>query len=275
MREAIDDLMARRPMAELEVALPPGAKAEFEARGFTRIDRITTDEEVAWLRQVYDLIFGGAVDLVPGALVRDVTQRLDEQRGERQSQVIRPEWRLPGLTQTLFWRNGRRLAAELLDLDPATMEAWGHMVRKAPGDDEALPWHQDEAFWDPRFDYRALGCWMPLDPATVESGCMRLVPGSHLGGIRPHAYPGGDATVTTLVCQDVPEHRAIDRPIPVGGASFHHCRTIHGSGPNTTGHVRRAVINEWQAPPARRATPADRPWYWARAGVLKEHLAPA
>jgi len=271
----ISALMARRPVRELDVALPAGAKTEFWAQGFTKIDRITTDEEIAWLREVYDVLFSPGVELIPGALVRDVTTRLDAQRGDRQSQVLRPEWKFRDLKQTTFWRNGRRLVAELLELDPAEMEGWGHMVRKAPHDSEGLPWHQDEAFWDPNFDYLAASCWMPLDPATVESGCMSLVPGSHLSGIRPHAYPDGDAQVTTLFCPDVDAQAATPHPIPIGGASFHHCRTVHGSGPNTTAQVRRAYINEWQKKPAKRDTPADRPWYWAREAVAREHFLKA
>ena len=45
-------------------------------------------------------------------------------------------------------------------------------------------------------------------------------------------------------------------PVPVGGVSFHHCRTMHWSGPNTSGHVRRAYVNAWQTPPVRRASRA-------------------
>ena len=274
MSAMIDELLARRPMGELAVELPAGAKAEFWERGFTKIDRITTDEEVEWLREVYDLLFSDDIDLIPGAIVRDVLQPLDEQRGNRQSQVLRPEWRFPVLKETVFWRNGNRLAAELLDLDPTTMDGWGHMVRKAPGDTEALPWHQDEAFWDPRFDYLGAGVWMPLDPATVESGCMSLAPGSHRQGIRHHAYLNDDPKVTSLVCQDFNAETAVPHPINIGGASFHHCRTVHGSGPNRSPHVRRAYVNEWQSQPVKRETPAPRPWYWERAKVVKEHFAP-
>ena len=41
----------------------------------------------------------------------------------------------------------------------------GVVQRHKVGD--SLPWHQDEAYWDTAFAYRALGVWVPLDPATV------------------------------------------------------------------------------------------------------------
>jgi len=48
------------------------------------------------------------------------------------------------------------------------------MIRKPPRIGDALPWHQDEANWDPQFVYRALGCWLPLDDATPENGAMKI-----------------------------------------------------------------------------------------------------
>src|SRR5687768_14093570 len=206
MADVVQDLMARRPDVAFEATLTHQARAEFVERGFTKIDRITSDEEVAWLREVYDALFDGGA----GAYVlRDVMTRIDEQRGDRIGQIIRPENYLPELKETQFWKNSRRLAAELLGLSIREMDGWGHMVRKAPHDDEALPYHQDEAFWDPNFDYKSLGVWMPLDPATVESGCMSLAPGSHLEGVREHRLGKGDPAVTYIEMIDPPLERMV------------------------------------------------------------------
>ena len=276
MSDVVQAVMARRPTAAFRAELPAQAAEEFAVQGFTKIDRITSDEEVEWLREVYDVLFGGGAGAY---VVRDVMTRIDAQRGDRVGQIIRPEDYLPDLKQTQFWKNSRRLAAQLLGLNEAEMEGWGHMVRKSPRDTESLPYHQDEAFWDPEYDYRSLGVWMPLDPATVESGCMKLAPGSHLEGIWPHQLGQGDPAVTYIEAVNQPHDRVVPHPIPVGGASFHHCRTVHGSGPNTSGHVRRAYINEWQAAPVKRATPKDHPWYWPRREAMlklaQERMKPA
>ena len=42
--------------------------------------------------------------------------------------------------------------------------------------------------------------------------------------------------------------------------SFHHPRTLHYAGPNTTGKARRAWANEYQSAPIMLQAPADRPW---------------
>jgi hypothetical protein len=269
LADAIADLLTRRPGVECRPELTARDREEFAERGFIKIDRITSDEEIEWLADVYDALFA------PGSaayVVRDVMTRIDAQRGERVSQIIRPENYVPELKETQFWKNSRRLSAELLSLDIPAMDGWGHMVRKAPRDTERLPYHQDEAFWDPNFDYKSLGVWMPLDEATVESGCMSLVPGSHRRGIQPHQLGQGDPAVTYIELKEQAQP-AVPHPVPKGGASFHHCRTIHGSGPNVSERPRRAYINEWQAVPQKRSAPKDHPWYWPRFEAMQKFAA--
>jgi hypothetical protein len=48
---------------------------------------------------------------------------------------------------------------------------------------------------------------------------------------------------------------------------------IHGSAPNVSDRPRRAYINEWQAVPAKRATPKDHPWYWPRFEAMQKMAA--
>jgi len=270
MVDRVAEIMARMPSRRFEAELPKGAAEEFREKGFTEVARITTDEEVEWLREVYDALFEGEAGAY---VVRDVMTRIDEQRGDRVGQIIRPENYWPQLRDTQFYRNSQKLSSQILGLAPAAMEAWGHMVRKSPNDTEALCWHQDEAFWDPHFDYQALGCWMPLDPATIESGCMDMIPGSHKLGIVPHKLGQDDPAVSYIEAIEPDTSKAVPRPIPVGGASFHHCRTLHGSGPNTTGNVRRAFIFVWQKVPVRRETPKDHPWWFTRFEVQSK-MAP-
>ena len=270
MANKVDEIVARRPTKEFAANLSAEKIAEFRQSGFTRIDRITTDEEVDWLRELYDLLFSGEIKLLPGALVTDVSNPIENQRGLRISQVLRPEHFIPALRETQFCRNGRAIATQLLGTG-AEVEYWGHMVRKAPRDTESVPWHQDEGYSDPSFDYDAFSCWMPLDPATIESGCMSFIPGSHKGHVLRHGFAGGDPTITTLVLEEpVDLERAVPQPVAIGGASFHHNRTLHGSGPNTSERPRRAYVNEWQAKPVARAKPHERDWYWTRQKMLRE-----
>ncbi len=259
MASPLDEIVARRPAADFAVSLDAGRIAEFRERGFTCVERITSDEELAWLGEVYDALFRERVQAVPGGYF-DLARPYESEGEDQLPQILMPEVAVPALRQTAFWRNGRALAAALLDADATRLRGWGHMIRKPARLGAALPWHQDEAYWDPAFEYAALGSWLPLDPATRESGCLWFLPGSHRGPVRAHRHVGDDPAVHALVTDDVDPAPAVPVPLPAGGASFHHCRTLHSSGPNTSARVRRAWANEWQLPPVRRSTAERRPW---------------
>ena len=249
----IDELMARRPEVEFAVNLTPAQCEQFRESGFTSIERITTYTELAWLGDIYDKMFAERISFVPDAFV-DVLRPNGTTDVDSQKQILLPELKFPELRKTAFWRNGRRLAAVLLGLELKDVRGWGHMIRKPPrdGDYGALPWHQDEAYWDRSFKYHATSCWMPLDPATVESGCMSFIPGSHRSGVREHRATGGDFATHVVSVEGVDDALAVPVPVPAGGAVFHHCRTLHSSGPNRSARVRRAYSNEFQIEPVKR-----------------------
>ncbi len=256
---ALVALLGSRPEVELEVALTPGAVEHFRERGFVAIERLTTERELRWLGELYDRLFAERMQTVPGGYF-DLSRPYDSPGEDLQPQIIGPEASFPELRKTAVFRNGRRLAAQLLGVEPEKLRGWGHMIRKPARIGAPLPWHQDEAYWDPAFEYRALGCWMPLDPATRESGCMRFIPGSHRGEVRTHRHVGDDPAVHALVTDDVDERLAVEVPVEPGGAIFHHCRMVHSSLPNQSDRVRRAWANEFQLPPAPRAEAYPRPW---------------
>ncbi len=255
----LDDLLARRPDARFEVAFGPTQLEEFETRGFTHVSRITTDEELAWLGELYDWLFRERIQAVPGGYF-DLSRPYESAGEDLQPQILSPEALVPDLRKTALFQNGRRLASVLLRQPLESVRGWGHMIRKPARIGAPLPWHQDEAYWDPGYDYRALGCWMPLDPATHESGCMSFIPGSHRGDVRKHRHVGDDPTVHALFTDEVDDSLAVAVPLAPGGAILHACRTLHSSGPNVSHHVRRAYANEFQIRPVKRDTPYDRPW---------------
>ena len=262
--DRIQELMSRLPDRELVVTISDDAIEEFYDRGFTSLARITTDEEIAWMREVYDLLFSGELPLPTGALVNDVNRPLGKGRGQTDmSQVLFPESLYPRLRQTVYYRNSQRVAQRLLRNDD--LRCWGHMARKAAGSKDHVAWHQDEAYWDPHFDHHAAAFWLPLDDATQESGAMSFVPGSHKGEGLRHGCPDDNPLVTALKLEEgFPVEQAVLHPIPSAGVSIHHHRAIHGSGPNLTNKARRAYVNVWDTPLISRSVPHDRPWYWRK-----------
>ncbi len=256
---AFEAIAARRPEVVFPVELPARCLEEFRERGFTHVERITSDEELAWLGELYDAAFEARLEAVPGGYF-DLARPYDSEGEDLLPQLLAPEARLRELRHTAAFRNGRRLAARLLGVDERELRGWGHMIRKPPRVGAPLPWHQDEAYWDPAFDYQALGVWVPLDPATLESGCMRFIPGSHVGDVRQHHHIDGDPNTHALETDGIDDALAVPVPLAPGGATFHHCRTVHASGPNRSERQRRAWANEFQRTPGARALAHERPW---------------
>ncbi|MEL6205062.1 MAG: phytanoyl-CoA dioxygenase family protein, partial [Pseudomonadota bacterium] len=58
-------------------------------------------------------------------------------------------------------------------------------IVKEPDTAAHVSWHQDLTYWGLSDDAQ-VSMWLALSPATAESGCMRMVPGSHTGGMISH-----------------------------------------------------------------------------------------
>jgi ectoine hydroxylase-related dioxygenase (phytanoyl-CoA dioxygenase family) len=264
------------PSSDLRVRLDAAQVAAFHRDGFTHVERITSDEELAWLEPLYDSLFASRRGAWRGGYF-DLARPYDSAGDDLVPQVLMPDLRFPQLRETTLLRNAIAIGAQLLGVAEAEVRSWSHMIRKPARVGGELPWHQDEAYWDTGFRYRALGCWMPLDPATRESGCMHFLPGSHRGPVRPHRHLGDDPSVHGLVAEDVDGSTEVAVPLAPGGATFHHCRTLHRTPPNTSDRARRAWANELQLEPVRLAADdePDRPWVragreaWERRSILQ------
>jgi hypothetical protein len=231
-------------------ALSAAEVARFRAEGWLGIERITSEGELALLRGLYDRILADP---------RTFSLRFDG--GGVLQQVMSPDLLYAEMRDTACFRNARRLACQLLGIREDELAGFfTHMIFKPAGDGRDVPWHQDEAYWDqPRTRAHSLSVWIPLDPVGVEGGCLQFLPGSHQGDVLRHRpQPNGEPIVLDDPSVDL--GAAVACPLPAGGASFHHCRTLHYSAPNRSGVQRRAWSIAFHAPPEPRAEPLARPW---------------
>ena len=106
-----------------------------------------------------------------------------------------------------------------------------------------VSWHQDLTFWGLSHDDQVT-LWLALSPATQESGCMRMIPGSHIGGVKHHDVTEDENNVLLQgqTIQSVDESKARLAPLAPGEASFHHGWTLHASMPNNSDD-RRIGLN--------------------------------
>jgi ectoine hydroxylase-related dioxygenase (phytanoyl-CoA dioxygenase family) len=251
--------MDRQPTAEFRVDVTPEQVAFFRENGYLRIERITSDEEIEWLKGIYDRLFRERMGEEYGEYFDLGGKRAHDGR-EVLPQVLGPEKKFPELRETNYFRNSRRIISQLLGADEADINGGGHMIFKPAQYGAPTPWHQDEAYWDADIIPNSASSWMPLDVATVDSGCLHFIPGSHYDDVHWHKHIDDDPTVHGLLTEEVDASKAVACPLPPGGATFHHCRTLHYAGPNITDNPRRAYILVLGTPPLKRETPIQKPW---------------
>jgi ectoine hydroxylase-related dioxygenase (phytanoyl-CoA dioxygenase family) len=142
---------------------------------------------------------------------------------------------------------------------------------KAPGSLGDFAWHQDSRFRRPASAYRNLATayvqtGLAIDPHTRESGCMRLIPRSHLAG--ELAIDSSELVLGTAM-KDEPLQAvglsagdAVELLLEPGDLALWSPYLVHGSGTNSSDHKRRLYINGYV-----RASDCDRGEWAFRSGA--------
>ena len=107
---------------------------------------------------------------------------------------------------------------------------------KSPGGREK-PWHQDKAYFDVAPEHRLVGVWIALDDATIENGCMRLMPGFHRDGPIVH-FKRRDWQICDT---DIKPKNVVAVPMKAGACLIFDSLLPHGTPTNTTSSRRRAI----------------------------------
>ena len=126
-------------------------------------------------------------------------------------------------------------------------------IIKEPHTQTHVSWHQDLTYWGLSSDQQ-ISAWIALSPATIKSGCMMMIPGSHKHGQREHKT-GDDADNVLLSSQhieDVDTTKARALILQPGEASLHHGWTMHSSMPNRSEDRRIGLNVQYIAPRIRQ-----------------------
>jgi ectoine hydroxylase-related dioxygenase (phytanoyl-CoA dioxygenase family) len=105
-------------------------------------------------------------------------------------------------------------------------------------------WHQDGYPWRTRFGItRAVTLWLALDRADEETGGLRVIPGSHSLPAQPlvPCTTEGNMFGGAITPELVDLTLARNLTLAAGDVSVHHPNLIHGSTPNRSGYLRRAL----------------------------------
>ena len=152
-------------------------------------------------------------------------------------------WRItPGFHDVLWHPAFTMPASQLLD---GPVRFWHDQLFCKPArHGGVVAWHQDYSYWTRTQPMAHLTCWIALDDATRDNGCLQYVPGSHCWPLLPVTGLAGDMDAIQTVLDE--EQRAAFQPVAIelkrGECSFHHPLMVHGSYENRTHGPRRATV---------------------------------
>ncbi len=125
------------------------------------------------------------------------------------------------------------LATKLLGHDVSLF--WDQAVYKRPETAKEFPWHQDNGY-GLVLSEQYVTCWIALEDANVENGCIWVKPRTHQDGIVEHVN-----TPIGYQCY-FGEDQGMPVPMKKGDMLVFSSLLFHKSGPNTSNNVRKGYI---------------------------------
>ena len=125
---------------------------------------------------------------------------------------------------------------------------------KDVGSESFVSWHQDTRYWG-LSSPDVITAWLALSPASVESGCMRVMPYTHRGEGMPHEDRYHNANMLTRgqeITEGIDDEKAIYMPLKTGQISFHNYRLAHSSGPNRAPDRRIGISMHFMPPDTKQ-----------------------
>jgi ectoine hydroxylase-related dioxygenase (phytanoyl-CoA dioxygenase family) len=268
----VEDLSRRHDLVSDLVALPrsPGEWERyrlsdeqvrfFHEYGYLAGIRILSDEQVERLRTELQELFD------PKHPGNDLFHEFHSNESPDPSRVLfhaLGAWRIKPGFHDLLWHPAFTVPASQL-LGGAVRFWHDQLFCKPAQHGGVVAWHQDYSYWTRTQPMAHLTCWIGLDDATRDNGCLHYVPGSHRwanptrgthtgtasrstddpGEVLPITGLAGDMDAIQTVL--TPEQKAAFRPVAIelkkGEAAFHHPLMVHGSYENRTDRPRRATV---------------------------------
>lgn len=153
-------------------------------------------------------------------------------------------WRITKAFHDTLWNPAFLMAASQL-LGNKGVRFWHDQLFCKPAKHGGVvAWHQDYSYWTRTVPMQHLTCWIGLDDATVENGCLLYVPESHKWGLLEKPELAGNMNSITDYLTEKQKEAFIPVPIEMkkGYGTFHHPLLLHGSNENKSDHSRGAYV---------------------------------
>jgi phytanoyl-CoA hydroxylase len=192
---------------------------QYEEQGYIVFEYLFSEEEIDRVRSIIDA-FDEESELALKAKGQDFISIAGQINF-----TANLNFRSPELQQ--FIADQRFVDITTTILGPDTRLYWDQSVYKRPEASKDFPWHQDNGYV-PTEPVHYVTCWLALEDATIENGCIWVQPGTHRKGYVPHIK-----TDIGWICYygDV---EGIPVELKKGSMVVFHSLLFHRSTPNRT-----------------------------------------
>jgi ectoine hydroxylase-related dioxygenase (phytanoyl-CoA dioxygenase family) len=239
--EPVGTLLSAAPGRDLrEYRIGDDQVALFHEQGYLTGVRLLSDQQVEVLRQeLADLVEQSH----PG---KSLFYEYNSNESADPSRVLfhaLGAWRIMPGFHDILWNPAFTVPASQL-LAGAVRFWHDQLFCKPAHHGGVVAWHQDYSYWTRTSPMSHLTCWIGLDDATHDNGCLQYIPGSHRWQLLPVTGLAGDMNAIQSVLSE--EQKQQFRPVAIelkkGECSFHHPLMVHGSYENSTDRPRRATV---------------------------------
>lgn len=226
-------------------SLSAANKQYYQDYGYLVAEQLLSETEVAELKKETTEIFRGNRGNIAGLLNTDGLS--DQQVLERYVAVHFPH-KVSQLIQR-YLSHPKVLEVLTAVVSPNVKCMQSMLFVKAPGK-AGQSWHQDE-FYIPTRDKSLIGVWIAIDDATVDNGCLWIIPGSQQPGYMFARVPSSNdeyADVDTVDVSGYDPEQVIPVPVSKGSVVFFNGYTLHSSKRNKTEDCfRTALVNHYMS----------------------------
>jgi non-haem Fe2+, alpha-ketoglutarate-dependent halogenase len=203
--------------------------------------KVLSDDQIAFYRENGYLAPFDGVDPPDAAAMCDDLDAFERDEGMRASEII--------VKGHLCFRRSFEFSRHPAILDvvedligPNIMTLSSRFWMKPGRDGSFVSWHQDSAYFglDP---HELVTVWLALTDSTPENGCVRVIPGSHLGKAYSHVetFDKKNLLARGQSIEEIDGSGAADLVLKAGQFSCHHERIVHGSAANDTDAMRIGI----------------------------------
>ena len=252
--------------------------------------KILTDEQIEQYRTQGYVFPVRAISEAEAAEATEKVEAFEAEHGCEAQSKLTFKCHLP-----FKWLNDLVRSPRILDavedvLGPNIL-CWGTgFFQKNARDPRFVSWHQDKFYYglEPSETCTA---WLAFTPSNLESGCVRVLPGTHLSSEtlefanEPHEHNLLQRGQTIKNLDLTP---AVPMVLQAGEFSLHHEGIVHGSDPNNSDYRRIGLSIHYISPDVRRvgyndggSRPSaslvrgvDEHGHWEHEGIPGDEVAP-